>query len=163
MANRADISQEEGAASTIADAVENFGRIDAVVNNAGIVITGALSDLTTADLRQALDVHVVGPFNVCRSAWAHMERRRYGRIVNVGSIAGTLFGVPGHSVYDAAKGALAGFTRSLAAEGGEFGYPRQLDPPDGDDAQRSLRSTIVRTGSGLRRRSGGAARHVAHP
>ncbi len=121
MANRADISQEEGAASTIADAVENFGRIDAVVNNAGIVITGALSDLTTADLRQALDVHVVGPFNVCRSAWAHMERRRYGRIVNVGSIAGTLFGVPGHSVYDAAKGALAGFTRSLAAEGGELG------------------------------------------
>jgi NAD(P)-dependent dehydrogenase (short-subunit alcohol dehydrogenase family) len=121
IANRADISQEEGAASTIADAVENFGRVDAVVNNAGIVITGALSDLTTTDLRQALDVHVVGPFNVCRSAWAHMARSRYGRIVNVGSIAGTLFGVPGHSVYDAAKGALAGLTRSLAAEGGELG------------------------------------------
>jgi NAD(P)-dependent dehydrogenase (short-subunit alcohol dehydrogenase family) len=121
LANRADISQEEGAASTIADALENFGRIDAVVNNAGIVITGALPALTTADLRQALDVHVVGPFNICRSAWPHMASRRYGRIVNVGSIAGTLFGVPAHSAYDAAKGGLAGLTRSLAAEGGELG------------------------------------------
>jgi NAD(P)-dependent dehydrogenase (short-subunit alcohol dehydrogenase family) len=119
--NRADVADPAGAASVVADAVTGFGRVDIVINNAGIVVDGALADATAEALRAAWGVHVGGAFNLLSAAWPHLAAQRYGRIVNVGSIAGLLVGVAGHVPYEVAKGGLAGLTRALATEGEPLG------------------------------------------
>jgi NAD(P)-dependent dehydrogenase (short-subunit alcohol dehydrogenase family) len=121
VSNRADVADPAGAASVVADAVTAFGRVDIVINNAGIVVDGALADATPEALRAAWGVHVGGAFNILSAAWPHLAAQRYGRIVNVGSIAGMLVGVAGHTPYEVAKGGLAGLTRALATEGEPLG------------------------------------------
>ena len=121
MGNGADVADPAGAASVVADAVAAFGRVDIVINNAGIVVDGALADATPEALRAAWGVHVGGAFNILSAAWPHLAAQGYGRIVNVGSIAGLLVGVAGHTPYEVAKGGLAGLTRALATEGEPLG------------------------------------------
>ncbi|MER6176931.1 SDR family NAD(P)-dependent oxidoreductase [Streptosporangium sp. NPDC001681] len=121
VSSTADVADEHGARSVVDEALAAFGRLDIVINNAGIVLDGAFLDQTVDDLRALWSVHVGGAFRVTRAAWPHLAGQGYGRVVNVGSIAGLLVGVGGHSAYDAAKGGLAGMTRSLATEGAPLG------------------------------------------
>jgi NAD(P)-dependent dehydrogenase (short-subunit alcohol dehydrogenase family) len=121
VANRADVADPAAAATVIEDAVAHFDRVDIVVNNAGVVIHRPFGELDAEDLWIALGVHLGGAFNTTRAAWPHLVRQGYGRVLNVGSVAGTVIGVPGHAVYDAAKGALAGLTLSLATEAARHG------------------------------------------
>jgi NAD(P)-dependent dehydrogenase (short-subunit alcohol dehydrogenase family) len=121
VANTADVSNPDTARTIVEDAIEHFGQIDAIINNAGVVITGDFMDLSVDDLDKSFAVHVRGSFLVARAAWPYMTKAGYGRILNVVSVDGNLFGNLRHSAYDAAKGGLGGLTRGMAADGLEAG------------------------------------------
>lgn len=120
-ANRASVADAAGAASIVADAIDAFGRVDIVINNAGVVITSDFESLTVEALTTSYDVHVKGAFQVSQNAWRHMREQGGGRILNVCSVDGIVFGNLGHAAYDAAKGGLAGLTRAMAIEGERHG------------------------------------------
>lgn len=121
VANTADVADYRGAASVVEDALGAFGRVDIVINNAGVVITRPFGQLSPDDLQTAFSVHVNGSVGVLRAAWPHVVGQGYGRVVNVCSLEGVLIGSAGFEVYDAAKGGLLGLTRSLAVEGARHG------------------------------------------
>ncbi|HLT29438.1 MAG TPA: SDR family NAD(P)-dependent oxidoreductase [Myxococcaceae bacterium] len=108
----ADVSQVE---ALVAAAQGRFGRVDVLVNNAGIVVRRSLLDMEDADYTRVLDVNLVGPFLLIRRLVPGMIERHEGRIINVSSISGTL-GSPRQSGYCASKWGLNGLTRSLAEE-----------------------------------------------
>lgn len=116
-----DVSLEDTAASIIKTAVSRFGRIDIIVNNAGVVPYAPFEESSLEDLHMALNVHVGGTFNVTRAAWPIMREQGFGRVLNVCSIEGGLVGNAGFAAYAAAKGGLMGLTRSLAVEGAPLG------------------------------------------
>lgn len=120
VASTESVSDEVGAAAIIALAVETFGRLDIVINNAGIFHYSEVADLTLARFQAMMDVHVVGPFLVTKAAWPHFVDQRYGRVLLTCSSAG-LFGLSHGVHYSAAKAAVIGLTRSLAAEGAANG------------------------------------------
>jgi len=101
-------------ADAIGQIRRDLGPIDVVVNNAGIVLNRPFPETAVADVRRLLEVHAVGAFAVTSAAWEDLVDRR-GRVVNVTS--GALFGLPGHSAYAMAKGAVFGLTRAMASEG----------------------------------------------
>ena len=116
-----DVSRQETAASIITTAVSRFGRVDIVINNAGVVPHAPFEESSLDDLHMALNVHVGGSFNVTRAAWPIMREQGFGRVLNVCSIEGVLVGNAGFAAYAAAKGGMMGLTRSLAAEGAPLG------------------------------------------
>jgi NAD(P)-dependent dehydrogenase (short-subunit alcohol dehydrogenase family) len=115
VANDADVASDEGASSIVEAALREFGRVDIVVNNAGILRAAPFAETTSASLRLHLEVHVVGSFNVTRAAWEHMAAQQYGRVVLTTS--NVMLGAPGFAAYSAAKGAVLGLMRTLAVEG----------------------------------------------
>jgi NAD(P)-dependent dehydrogenase (short-subunit alcohol dehydrogenase family) len=114
-----DVATVEGADVLVALAIERFGRVDVVVNNAGIIRWAGLPKADVANLEQHLAVHVAGSFNVIRAAWPHFVEQGYGRVVNTTSSG--FFGLPRNLGYAAAKGGVIGMTRSLATSGAEHG------------------------------------------
>ena len=114
-----DVSTPEGGASLIATAVERFGRIDIVVNNAGIIRWAGLPEADVDNLNSHFAVHVAGSFNTARAAWPHLVDQGYGRIVMTTSSG--LFGLPANLSYAAAKGAVIGLARSLNTAGAAHG------------------------------------------
>ncbi len=131
-----DVSTTAGAEALIASAVDRFGRIDILINNAGIMRwVEASPTLDLDDLEGHLAVHVAGSFNTTRAAWPHMVEQGYGRIVMTTSAG--MFGLPNNTSYATAKGGVVGLTRSLKARGPGHGHqdqpdrPRRLDPDGG--------------------------------
>lgn len=116
----ASVADERAAADIIDTALRQFGRLDAIVNNAGIHDPAPFQDLTVSQFRTMIDVHYVGTALVTRAAWPHFIRAGYGRVVNTVSEA-MLGGIPELSSYGAAKGAVFGLTRNLATEGAAHG------------------------------------------
>jgi NAD(P)-dependent dehydrogenase (short-subunit alcohol dehydrogenase family) len=116
LANRADVTDAAGVAALVEQTIDEWGRVDIVINNAGIVLTAPFLDLTPDAFRKCFDVHVVGAFNVSRAVWKHMQTQGYGRILNVCSTNGVVFGILGSAAYDTAKAGLAGLTRNMAVE-----------------------------------------------
>jgi len=114
------VATPEGGAAIVRAAVEAWGRVDIVVNNAGILRDAAFKNTTPELLDPVIDVHLRGAFNVTRPAWLLMAEQGYGRIVNTSSGSG-LFGNFGQSNYAAAKMGLIGLTRVLAIEGDRKG------------------------------------------
>ncbi len=110
-----DVSTPEGGASLIATALEQYGRIDILINNAGIIRWAGLPEADVDNLARHLAVHVTGSFNTTRAAWPHLVDQGYGRIVMTTSSG--LFGLPANLSYAAAKGAVIGLTRSLSTAG----------------------------------------------
>ena len=115
VADTNDVATVEGASALVDTAVERFGRIDALVNNAGIIRWAGMPEVDADNLEKHLAVHVGGSFNTARAAWPHMVTQGYGRIVNTTSAG--LFGLPNNTSYAAAKGAVVGLTRSLTTAG----------------------------------------------
>jgi len=111
-----DIARSESVKKGVADVLARTGRIDILVNNAGIAGKAApLWEQTDEDWQQILDVNLTGVFNCCRAVIQHMRERKYGRIVNIASIAGKE-GNPNMTGYSATKAAVIGFTKSLGKE-----------------------------------------------
>lgn len=116
VADTHSVTTPEGGQAIIDTALGAWGRVDIVINNAGIVGDAPFEDMTADRLEPLVDVHLKGAFYVTRPAWTVMRERRYGRILNTCSAAGIL-GAERMSNYGAAKTGLIGFTRVLAAEG----------------------------------------------
>lgn len=117
--DRHSVADEEGAARIVQTAVDTWGRVDILVNNAGVCHMAHFDEISSADIRTVIDVHLLGTLWMCRAAWPHMQAAGYGRIVNTTS--GAMFGQEFLAVYGAAKGGIFGLTRSLAIEGARLG------------------------------------------
>src|SRR5262245_60412520 len=116
VANYDSVATPEGGTAIVQSALDAWGKVDIVINNAGILRDAAFKNMDADKLEPVLDVHVKGAFYVTQAAWASMRENNYGRIVNASSAAG-IFGNFGQTNYGAAKAGLVGFTRVLAVEG----------------------------------------------
>ncbi|MDH6242761.1 SDR family NAD(P)-dependent oxidoreductase [Mycobacterium sp. OTB74] len=114
------VAEEASAAGIVEAAMDSYGRLDVVVNNAGIHDPGLFTELTVDQYRAMLDVHFFGTLYMCRAAWPQFARAGYGRVVNTVSEA-MLGGIAELSSYGSAKGAVLGLTRNLATEGPALG------------------------------------------
>lgn len=115
----ADVADSAALKSFADDVFRRYGRIDVLVNNAGIARDGLLATFSDADLDLVIDVDLKGLIRLSRAACRYMLLARRGRIINISSIVG-LSGYAGLSVYSAAKAGVDGFTRSLAREMGRY-------------------------------------------
>jgi NAD(P)-dependent dehydrogenase (short-subunit alcohol dehydrogenase family) len=120
VADASSVATVEGGAAIVQTALDTFGRVDIVVNNAGILRDKSFHNLTPELLDPVLDVHLRGAFNVLLPAWPHLRAQGYGRIVNTTSASG-LLGNFGQANYGAAKMGLWGLTKVLAIEGTRHG------------------------------------------
>jgi 3-oxoacyl-[acyl-carrier protein] reductase len=116
----ADVSDAAAVRAMVQAGVAAAGQIDAVVNNAGILIANSVEALEEAQWDAVMDVNAKGTFLVTQALLAHMRARKYGRIVNIASIGGK-HGAPLQAHYSASKAAIMGFTRVLAQEVGADG------------------------------------------
>lgn len=116
----ADVSNKAEVQAMVAQAIAAMGQVDAVVNNAGILISNTVEALEEAQWDAVMDVNAKGTFLVVQALLPHMRARKYGRIVNIASIGGK-HGAPGQAHYSASKAAIMGFTRVLAQEAGPDG------------------------------------------
>jgi len=123
-----DVSTVAGGQALIDAAVGEFGRIDIVVNNAGIIRWGGLPDADAGNLKSHLAVHVGGSFNTTRAAWPHMVEQGYGRVVMTTSTG--MFGLVDNLGYATAKAAVVGMTRSLTVAGRPHGIKINLIAPN---------------------------------
>lgn len=115
-ANYDGVDTWEGAQNMVKAALTNFGRVDIVINNAGILRDVSFRKMTHEDWNQVLAVHVTGSMNVAKAAWETMREQNFGRIVNTSSAAG-LYGNFGQANYSTAKLGIVGLTKTLAQEG----------------------------------------------
>jgi NAD(P)-dependent dehydrogenase (short-subunit alcohol dehydrogenase family) len=157
IAHAVDIADEAGAASLIASALDRFGRLDVVVNNAGLLRSADFGEMTIELFDRVVAVNLRATYLVARAAWPTMAAQGYGRIVSTTSNSG-LLGTAGSTAYAAAKAGVWGLTRSLALEGRAHGInvsaiapiaytamsatsriaPRRWRTGEGDDWSRRL-------------------------
>ncbi|KAI1816499.1 hypothetical protein GGS20DRAFT_224889 [Poronia punctata] len=103
----------------IETAIKNYGRIDILINNAGILRDISFKNMKDDDWDLIVKVHIKGAYKCARAAWPHFRKQKYGRVINTASAAG-LFGNFGQANYSAAKLAMVGFTETLAKEGAKY-------------------------------------------
>ncbi|MFJ9089517.1 SDR family oxidoreductase [Streptomyces sp. NPDC102384] len=115
-----DLRDEAQVQNAVDQATERFGRLDVIVNNAGYGYLAAVEETSAKDVRDMLDVQVVGVWNVLRAALPVLREQRAGRVINISSILG-LTTMPGWALYCAGKFALEGLSEALAAEVADFG------------------------------------------
>jgi NAD(P)-dependent dehydrogenase (short-subunit alcohol dehydrogenase family) len=119
VADTNSVATPEGGAAIVQTAIDAFGRVDIVVNNAGILRDKAFHNMTPDLWGPVVDVHLNGAYHVTSAAWPHMRQNSYGRVVCTASGAG-IFGSFGQGNYGSAKMGLVGFTRVLAVEGAKY-------------------------------------------
>jgi NAD(P)-dependent dehydrogenase (short-subunit alcohol dehydrogenase family) len=110
-----DVTRESEVAALAAAVVERFGRVDILINNAGINIRKNIHEFTLDEWNLVINTNLTGAFLMCRAFIPHMRGARYGRILNVSSIMGHV-SLPRRTAYSATKAALLGLTRALALE-----------------------------------------------
>jgi NAD(P)-dependent dehydrogenase (short-subunit alcohol dehydrogenase family) len=130
IANDSDVATSQGGSDLIAMTIEHFGRIDLLVNNAGICGSQPFENATLDDFDRYWRVHLGGPINTVKAAWPHMVAQRHGKIILTTSVSG-LFGLRGQATYAAAKCAVVGLMRILAIEGAEHGILVNSVSPNG--------------------------------
>lgn len=138
-----DVSDSDDVRRAVDDAVDRFGRIDVLVNNAGFGLFGALEELSDADLRREFETNVFGALHAIRAALPHFRRQRAGHIVQISSLEGVAPGLAAESAYAGSKFAVEGVCEGLAKELDDLG----------------IRVTIIEPGP-IRTAFGAAARVV---
>jgi NAD(P)-dependent dehydrogenase (short-subunit alcohol dehydrogenase family) len=119
VADTNSVSTPEGGKAIVQTAVDAYGTVDIVINNAGILRDKAFHNMEPDLMNPVFDVHLKGAFHVTQPAWVIMREKGYGRIISTSSAAG-IFGNFGQTNYGAAKMGLVGFTRVLAVEGAKY-------------------------------------------
>lgn len=112
----ANYDSVENAEKIIQDTIKAYGRIDVLINNAGILRDKSFHNMKESDFTQVINVHLKGTFLMCRCAWPYMRQQNYGRIINTSSASG-IYGNFGQANYSAAKLGTHGLTNTLAREG----------------------------------------------
>ncbi|TYO99409.1 3-oxoacyl-[acyl-carrier protein] reductase [Geothermobacter ehrlichii] len=144
----ADITDKARVGQLMAEVVDRFGRLDVLVNNAGIIRDGFISKLSEEDWDQVLDVNLKGAFLCCQAAFPTMKARQYGKIVNIVSRA--WLGNIGQANYSASKGGLVSLTRTLALEFARFQInvnavaPGLIDTPMTRGMPEEARQRLIR-------------------
>ncbi|MEW6717520.1 MAG: 3-oxoacyl-[acyl-carrier-protein] reductase [Chloroflexota bacterium] len=115
IAHQADVSNPEQAKGLIQAAIDHYGRLDILVNNAGITRDTLIMTMSEEDWDRVQNVNLKGTFNCSKAAVRYMLRQRYGRIINITSVAGQM-GNAGQTNYSASKAGQIGFTKALARE-----------------------------------------------
>ncbi len=115
LALQGDVSKFEDCESIAKEIIDKFGKIDVLVNNAGITKDMLLMRMKEEDFRQVIDVNLIGTFNMTKSVIGYMMKARTGRIINLSSVVG-IVGNAGQTNYSASKAGIIGFTKSLAKE-----------------------------------------------
>lgn len=110
-----DVTNFEDCKQMIESAIKEFGKIDVLVNNAGITKDMLLARMKEEDFKQVIDVNLVGTFNMTKNVISYMMKARNGRIINISSVVG-IAGNAGQANYSASKAGIIGFTKSLAKE-----------------------------------------------
>jgi NAD(P)-dependent dehydrogenase (short-subunit alcohol dehydrogenase family) len=129
VADTNSVAGVESAEAIVQTALDAFGRLDILINNAAFSITAAFDELTPRDFQRHIEVNLMGAVWTCRAAWPHMKAQRYGRIVNTASSG--LAGAAGLSAYGTSKGGIFSLTRQLASEGEPFGIKVNTVNPGG--------------------------------
>jgi NAD(P)-dependent dehydrogenase (short-subunit alcohol dehydrogenase family) len=119
VANPDNVATPEGAQAIVRAALDAFGQIDIVINNAGILRDKSFKNMSPEEFDTVIAVHLRGSYLVSNAAWPHLRERGYGRIVNTSSPAG-LFGNFGQANYASAKMGLIGLAKTLAVEGAKY-------------------------------------------
>lgn len=117
---QADVTNAEQVAAMTDRAISEFGKIDILINNAGINIRGPIDELTLEEFQEVQNVNVTGPWLCAKSVVPHMKQAKYGRIINLASTLG-LVGMANRTPYTASKGAMVQMTRALGLELCEYG------------------------------------------
>ncbi len=120
MVRPTDIADPGEARALVEETIERFGRLDVLVNNAGVAPLDPIEQTSEQTLRQAFEINALGPARLIIAAWPHFQERRAGCVVNV-STRGTLDPFPGFFAYAASKASVNLFTKSCASEGREIG------------------------------------------
>ncbi len=145
---RLDVTDSASVHSAVAEAIEKFGRLDAVVNNAGYGLLGPFEATTEEQVRKQFDTNVLGLMSVCREVIPHFREQKSGHIVNIASMGGrTVF--PFSSLYNATKWAVEGFSESLQYELEPFGIRVKIIEPGPINTDFYSRSQDVAKKEGL--------------
>lgn len=113
---KADVRDGERLKEICKEVYEKYGKIDIVVNSAGVGDLKYFKDATDEFRDSVMDVNYKGTWNICKAAVPYMVKANYGKIVNFGSVTGVMVVDPGFTAYAATKGAIMGFTKALAVE-----------------------------------------------
>jgi NAD(P)-dependent dehydrogenase (short-subunit alcohol dehydrogenase family) len=122
VAYKGDVSNAKGVKRIFDEILANYGRVDILINNAGIVSAQAFLDANEEDWDRMMNINLKGAFNTCRSVFPAMVAQRHGKIINIASVAGKRGGgIFGNTIYAASKAGVIGLTKGLAREGGPYG------------------------------------------
>lgn len=140
-----DVTQDESVAACVSEVVRSAGRIDAVINNAGFGIAGAIEDTTAAEAQAQFETNFFGTHRMCRAVLPHFRAQRAGLIINMSSLAGRI-AIPFQGFYSATKFAIEAYTEALRMEVRPFGIAVSMIEP-GDFATSFTANRRLTAGS----------------